>query len=56
MHPTDKQLKFIHYIEEFSPLLFTGNTKQEASDYIDKNKGYIPLDELENTWAIINGY
>jgi hypothetical protein len=56
MFPTDKQLEYIHYIEEFSPLLFTGNTKEEASKYIDENKGYIPLDERINTWAIINGY
>ena len=56
MAPTKKQLEYIRYIEEFSPLLFSGKTMQEASDYIDKNKRYIPLEETTSTWAIENGY
>ena len=56
MLPTEKQLDYIHYIEEFAPVQFIGTTKKEASEYIDKNKGYIPLEERINTWAIINGY
>ena len=56
MNPTSKQLDFIHYIEEFAPIKFNGSTKKEASEYINKNKGYIPLEEKVNTWAIINGY
>ena len=37
--PTEKQLQFIADIQEFSPYsspLFTGKTRGEASDYIDK--------------------
>lgn len=37
--PTKKQLEEIAYIQEFSaynPPLFTGKTRGEASDYIDK--------------------
>ena len=56
MNPTSKQLDFIHCIEEFAPIKFDGSTKKEASEYIDKNKGCIPLGEEVNTWAIINGY
>ena len=56
MNPTSKQLDFIHYIEEFAPIKFNGSTKKEASEYIDKNKRYIPIEEKVNTWAIINGY
>ena len=38
--PTEKQLKEIEYIQEFSdyrPPLFKGTTRGEASDYIDKH-------------------
>lgn len=35
--PTEKQLSFIHNIEEFVDERFTGRTKREASEYIDRN-------------------
>lgn len=35
--PTEKQLSFIHDIEEFVDERFTGRTKREASEYIDRN-------------------
>lgn len=35
--PTEKQLSFIHDIEEFVEERFTGRTKREASEYIDRN-------------------
>jgi hypothetical protein len=56
MNITEKQLAYINFIEEFAPFKFNGETKQEASKYIDENKKYIPLDESENMWSIINGY
>lgn len=54
MYPTKAQLAFISYIEDRLGLEFTGNTKQEASEWIDKHKGFLKLEE--NDWAIINGY
>jgi len=56
MMPTDKQLDFISDIEEYAPVAFTGNTKKEASEYIDKYRTCIPGENNINTWAIINGY
>lgn len=35
--PTEKQLEFIEEIQNFISEEFTGTTKQEASDYIDRN-------------------
>lgn len=54
--PTEKQLQFIEFIESETGIRFTGATKAEASEYIDKNKPKIPVDAYENDWAIINGY
>ena len=56
MNATEKQLEFIKIIEEFATVDFTGKTKQEASEYISKYKEYIPVEESQNMWAIINGY
>ena len=56
MNPTEKQLEYIHFIEEYAPVLFTGNTRREASDYINKYKECIPIEEFQNMWAIVNGY
>ena len=53
--PTEKQLAYIHEMQEFSPYPlpeFTGTTKQEASDYIDKYKRMAH----EDLWAIEHGY
>lgn len=56
MNPTEKQLEYIHYIEEFAPVNFNGTTKQEASEYISKYKECIPVEGSQNMWSIINGY
>ena len=34
MKPTEKQLKFIEDIQEFTGKVFNGNTKEEASKFI----------------------
>lgn len=33
-----------------------GSTKQEASDYISKNKDKLPPSSTTNMWALVNGY
>lgn len=35
--PTEKQLKFIEDIQEFTGEVFNGNTKKEASKFISEN-------------------
>lgn len=35
--PTDRQLVFIAAIEEFVDEKFSGTTKEDASEYIDRN-------------------
>ena len=35
--PTDRQLDFISVIEEFVDEKFVGTTKEDASEYIDRN-------------------
>ena len=37
--PTEKQLNYITCIEKRSGVKFNGQTKQEASEYIQENKG-----------------
>ena len=37
MKPTEKQLKFIEDIQEFTGKVFNGNTKKEASKFISEN-------------------
>lgn len=37
MKPTEKQLKFIEDIQEFTGKAFNGNTKEEASKFISEN-------------------
>ena len=52
---TDKQLKYIREMQEFSeyPLpAFTGKTKKDATEYIQK---YSKLAH-ESTWCIEHGY
>ena len=53
--PTIKQLEYIAEMQEFSPYplpKFTGSTKGEAADYINKWKKLAH----ENLWAIEHGY
>ena len=38
MSPTEKQMDFIHIIEEFAPIDFRGKTKEDASEYIKEYK------------------
>lgn len=54
--PTEKQLKYIAFIEEETGIKFIGQTKQEASNYIQENKEKVGLSSKENTWSIVNGY
>lgn len=52
---TEKQLAYISEMQEFSPYplpAFTGSTKGEAADYIDKWRKLAH----ESTWAIEHGY
>ena len=35
--PTDKQMELIEDIQEYTDKVFTGNTKEEASVFIDQN-------------------
>ena len=51
-NPTKKQLDFIESLQDFCGAPdFDGNTKQKASDYIDKYK-FMAV----NDWSIENGY
>ena len=52
---TKKQLEFISVIEEFVDEKFTGKTKKEASDYIERNIELYKLNSANN-WVIVNGY
>lgn len=52
---TEKQISYCHELSEHSPYnipQFTGKTKGEASDYIDKYS----KDAHTNEWAIEHGY
>lgn len=51
--PTEKQLKYIESIEDNTGIIFTGKTKEDASNYISANKSH-PTNGDE--WAITNGY
>ena len=49
--PTEKQLKLIDWMERVTGLQFTGNTKQEASQWIDEHQ-----EEFEDArWADDHG-
>ena len=56
MEATSKQLKYIEFIVEETGIEYKGNTKQEASDYISKNKDKLPPSSTNNIWALVNGY
>lgn len=56
MKETEKQLKYIRFIEEETGVIYKGKTKQEASVYISENKDKVPPCSSINMWALINGY
>lgn len=53
---TEKQIEYIRFIESETGIVYLGNSKKEASEYISKNKSKLSFDSIENTWAIENGY
>ena len=53
--PTERQIKYIKAIQEFVGEEFTGTTKNEASNYIDRNIEEYKL-LSSNKWNITNGY
>ena len=46
--PTEKQLDYIEFIQEFSGVPFNGKTKQEASEYIDRNKELAHINSIDS--------
>ena len=52
---TIKQLDFIKDIEEFVDEKFTGKTKKDAQEYINRNIKIYKLNSASN-WIIVNGY
>ena len=46
--PTEKQMAFIRDIEEFIPEKFHGLTKEDASDYISRNKALFELETMDS--------
>lgn len=53
---TEKQKRFISFIEDETGVVFEGKSKKEASKYIEENKDKIPASASINMWAIVNGY
>jgi hypothetical protein len=53
--PTERQIKYIKAIQEFVGEEFTGTTKNEASNYIDRNIEEYKL-LSSNKWNVTNGY
>ena len=53
--PTQRQLEFIESIEEFVREKFTGTTREEASEYIDRNIGEFKLSSMDSH-CLNNGY
>jgi hypothetical protein len=56
MKETEKQLEYIRFIEEETGIIYKGQTKQEASNYISENKDKVPAYSSINMWALVNGY
>ena len=56
MEETQKQLDYIRFIENETGIKYKGNSRADASKYIDENKDKIPPTAYESDWAIINGY
>ena len=55
LEPTEKQMNLIRDIDRFLPNSFSGSTRGDASDYINKNKGAIEL-AYSSEWALTHGY
>ena len=53
--PTQNQLDYIESMQEFVSEKFEGKTKQEASEYIDRNKEEFDLVSIPN-WTLEHGY
>lgn len=53
--PTQNQLDYIESIQEFVSEKFEGKTRQEAADYIDRNKDEFELLSIPN-WTLEHGY
>lgn len=51
MEPTEKQLDYIEFIQEFSGFQFEGTTRKEASEFIDRYKDLANLNSLD-TWQL----
>ena len=56
MKESEKQLKYIKFIEEETGIVYKGKTKQDASKYISENKDKIPASSSINMWALVKGY
>ena len=56
MKETKNQLAYIEFIESETGIAYKGKTKDEASDYISRNKDKIPASGFINMWALVNGY
>ena len=46
--PTEKQLDYIEFIQEFSGIPFEGNTRKEAAEYIDENKEFARINSIDS--------
>lgn len=46
--PTKEQLDYIEYIQEFSGVPFEGNTRKEASKYIDENEDIARINSIDS--------
>ena len=55
MEPTERQLRFIHEIEEALGIRFDGAGKKEASEWIDEHISAFKLETLDD-FAIVHGY
>lgn len=53
---TEKQKKYIVFIENETGIEFKGTTLEEASIYISENKNKVSPMAYQDTWAIENGY
>lgn len=53
--PTEKQLDFISVMEDFGCEKFTGTTKEEAGEYINRNMDLYRL-YSQDSWNLNRGY
>jgi hypothetical protein len=56
MKETEKQMSYIRFIEEETGIKYAGNSKQDASKYIDENKDKVPPSGSIGMWALVKGY